>query len=184
MFRDLVETITAEIRLALHDVSDEQVGGLVGLILGARRIVVHGAGRVGLACRGFAMRLGHVGRSVFTVADSTIPPLGKGDILIVGSSSGETQTVYDVAVLGKRTGAHLVVITAKQDSRLGKLADVLILLNAPTKFGPTEGRTSIQPMASLFEQSLQIFFDALVLQLMKATNQTHADLWARHSNLD
>ena len=184
MFHDLAKTISTEIQLVLHHVDEERVAQLARTILGARCIVVHGAGRVGLACRGFAMRLGHLGLRVFTITDSTVPPVGKDDVLIIGSSSGETQTVYDVAVAGKRMGARVVVVTAKPDSRIAALGDLVIVLKAPTKFGPTEGTNSIQPMATLFEQCLQILFDTIVLILMKQTNQTHADLWARHANLD
>ena len=184
MFHNLANTISAEIQLVLQNVNEESVLELGRTILGARCVVVHGAGRVGLACKGFAMRLGHLGRTVFTVADSTIGPAGKDDVLIIGSSSGETQTVYDVAVAGKRMGARIVVVTANPDSRIAALGDLVIVLKAPTKFGPTEGTNSIQPMATLFEQCLQILFDAIVLILMKQTNQTHADLWARHANLD
>jgi 6-phospho-3-hexuloisomerase len=184
MFHDLAKQVTNEITACLNDIDENLVAELVLSILGARQIVVHGAGRVGLACRGFAMRLGHVGLNAFTVTDATVPPLAKGDLLIIGSSSGETQTVYDVAVHGKKNGAQVVVVTANTESRMASVADTTIFINAPTKFGPTEKCSSIQPMATLFEQCVQLLFDVVVLLLMNETNQTHNDLWVRHSNLD
>lgn len=184
MFHSLAAKVSAEITFVLHAVEEEKINALVQSIAEARRIIVCGAGRVGLTCKGFAMRLGHLGMTAFTVGDSTIPPIGKGDLLIVGSSSGETQTVYDVAALGVKNGAHVVLITAASESRMGKLAASVIVLKTPTKFGSTEGYNSIQPMATLFEQCLQVLFDTVVLLLMEETHQRQDDLWARHTNLD
>lgn len=184
MFHKLVGKVTSEITRVLGTVEEQKVMELVQSILEARQIVLCGAGRVGLACKGFAMRLGHLGITAFATGDSTIPSVGKGDLLIVGSSSGETQTVYDVAVLAKKKGAHVVLITANPDSRMGKLADSVVVLRAPTKFGRGKGDDSIQPMATLFEQCLQIVFDIVVLLLMEKTNQGPKDLWERHTNLD
>ena len=184
MFHELARKVTSEIALVLDTVEEEKVIELVQSILEARQVVLVGAGRVGLACKGFAMRLGHLGKTAFTIGDSTVPSVGKGDLLIVGSSSGETQTVYDVAALGKKKGTHIVLITANPDSRMGKLADSVVVLRAPTKFGRGKGDDSIQPMATLFEQCLQIIFDMMVLLLMEKTNQGPKDLWARHTNLD
>ncbi len=184
MVHDLANKVTSEINVALNAVEENNVAELVQSILKANRIVVCGAGRVGLACKGFAMRLGHLGRTAFTPGDSTIPHIGEGDLLVLGSSSGETQTVYDVAVLAKKNRAHVVLITANQNSRMGTVADSVIVLKTPSKFGPVEGNHSIQPMATLFEQCLQILFDIVVLLLMQETHQTHEDLWARHSNVD
>jgi 6-phospho-3-hexuloisomerase len=184
MFHDMLNVVTDEIRRVLLSVKAESAEELIRVMTSARRIVVHGAGRVGLASKGFAMRLGHLGKDAHAIGDATMPPVAEGDLLVVASSSGETQTVYDVAMLGKKHGAHLAVITAVADSRIAALADLLIIIKAPTKFGPLAGVDSVQPMATLFEQSLQIFFDVIILLLMKRTGQTHADLWARHSNLD
>ncbi len=184
MFHDLVKKVTAEIGFVLDTVSEKQVTELVHGILNANKIVVYGAGRVGMACKGFSMRLGHLGRTSFTLGDSTVPSIGKGDLLLLSSGSGETQTVYDIAGLGKKNGARVTLITSRPDSTIGKLADSIVTLKAPTKIGPIEGLKSIQPMATLYEQCLQVFFDTVVLLLMEETRQDHDDLWARHSNLE
>src|SRR5690242_7825712 len=91
VFQYHVETILAEIQAVLAPVDEAQVESLVGALLGARRIVVYGAGRVGMACRGFAMRLGHLGLAAYTLGDSTVPAIGPGDLLLLCSGSGETQ---------------------------------------------------------------------------------------------
>lgn len=183
-FHELIPRVLDEIRNALDSVSEEKVAEVLRRILNADRIVVHGAGRVGLACKGFAMRLGHLGMQAFTVADSTVPAIGPRDLLILASSSGETQTVYDVGVMARQHSAQVVVITANGHAPMAAIADLVVSLRAQTKFGPSESIASIQPMATQFEQSLQVFFDILILLLMQATGQTQMDMWQRHSNLD
>jgi 6-phospho-3-hexuloisomerase len=184
MFHELAKTITTEIVGVLDGVTDSDAVALVRAIKNARCIVVVGAGRVGLVCKAFAMRLGHLGFVAFTPSDSTASPIGNGDVLIVGSSSGETQTIYDVCMLGKTNGAYVIAITADTESRMAKVADAVVELQTPTKFGVTKGIGSIQPMATLFEQSLNIVFDIVVLMLMDETRQNRDDLWKRHTNLD
>ncbi|MOA65140.1 3-hexulose-6-phosphate isomerase [compost metagenome] len=43
---------------------------------------------------------------------------------------------------------------------------------------------SIQPMGSLFEQMLLIFFDALILRLMEMKGQSSGKMFGRHANLE
>jgi 6-phospho-3-hexuloisomerase len=184
MYRNNIITIISEVKSVLEKVCDEQIVSFVKEIVAANTIVVYGAGRVGYAVRGFGMRLGHLGFKAYTLGDSTVPSISDGDLLIVASGSGETQTVYDVAEIGKRNGARIAVITGAPESRIGKIANCMILMKAPSKVSEVQGIKSIQPMSTLNEQCLQILFDSIVLELMEMTNQTHYDMWKRHSNLE
>lgn len=184
MIQDNVKTILKEIDQVLSSVDDVQVEKLVTEILKAKKIVVCGAGRVGMAIHGFGMRLGHLGLQSFTLGDSTVPGIGKGDLLLVASGSGETQTIYDLVEIGKKNGARIGLVTGNPESRMGKLADAIVQITAPSKTKAVEELTSIQPMTTLNEQSLGIFFDALVLDLMEKMGETHDTMWARHSNLE
>lgn len=177
-------SIINEIWLVLGKVDDRQVEELVSQILKAKKIVAAGAGRVGMAIRGFGMRLGHFGFNSWTLGDSTVPGIAKGDLLIVASGSGETQTIYDIAKIAKDNGAGLALITGNPESRMGKLADVIVQIKAPSKTKPIEGFKSIQPMTTLNEQCLGLFFDGVVLKIMQKTGQTHETMWGRHSNLE
>jgi 6-phospho-3-hexuloisomerase len=184
MYKNSIITILSEVKAVLEKVSDEQIASFVKEIVTANTIVVCGAGRVGYATRGLGMRLGHLGFKAYTLGDSTVPSIGDGDLLIVASGSGETQTIYDVADTGKRNGARIAVITGMPESRIGRIADCLILMKAPSKVNEVQGIKSIQPMSTLNEQCLQLLFDAIVLELMEITGQTHHDMWKRHSNLE
>lgn len=184
MIKKNIESILGEIRTVFEPLDENQVSALLDEILKANKIVVCGAGRVGMAIRGFGMRLGHLGLRAFTLGDSTVPGISTGDLLIVASGSGETQTIYDLVEIAKKNGVRLALVTGNPASRMGKLADTVVQIQAPSKTKAVEGFVSIQPMTTLNEQSLGIFFDALVLDLMERMGETHDTMWARHSNLE
>ncbi len=184
MYKAYSGKILDEIRFVLNTVDENEADLLVDRIVSANRIVVHGAGRVGMAIRGFGMRLGHLGLNAHTLGDSTVPGIGENDLLLIASGSGETQTVFDIAALSKKNGSHLALVTGNRDSRMAKIADTVVVMTAPSKTKAVDGFASIQPMTTLNEQCLGILFDTLVLMLMEKTKENHDTMWARHSNLE
>jgi len=184
MFQSTYRNVLEEINFVLSKINEDEIAQMIDQIVSANTIVVHGAGRVGMAIRGFGMRLGHLGFKAYTLGDSTVPGIGEKDLLIIASGSGETQTVFDIALLGKKNGAKLALITGREESRMSKIADTKIIMKAPSKVSAVEGFSSIQPMTTLNEQSLGILFDSIVLLLMDKTKETHDKMWARHSNLE
>lgn len=184
---EYVQIILKEINFVLSQIDEYQVELLLKQILKAKTIVLCGAGRVGMAARGFAMRLGHLGLKAYMLGDSTVPALKKGDLFIVCSGSGETQTIYDLVIESKKSNAHVALISSYIDhnkSRMAKIADTVVVINAPSKIKMIEKFSSIQPMTTLNEQCLAIFFDAIVLRLMDELHETHDTMWARHSKLE
>ncbi len=184
MISTKIETILSEIKIVLSKVDENQVEELINEILNAKKIVVCGAGRVGMAIRGFGMRLAHLGLDAFTLGDSTVPGISKGDLLIVASGSGETQTIFDLVEIASRNHCRIAAITGNPDSRIGKLANKLVKITAPSKTKAVENFISTQPMTTLNEQCLGLFFDAVSLKLMDKLGETHDTMWARHSNLE
>ena len=179
-----IEIILQEIKSVLSQIDEKQVEILIDEILKAEKIVVCGAGRVGMAIRGFGMRLGHLGLIAYTLGDSTVPGIGEGDLLIVASGSGETQTIFDLVSIAKRNKSSIVAITGNPESRIGLLADTFVKITAPSKTKAVDNFTSVQPMTTLNEQCLGLFFDAVCLKLMERMGETHDTMWARHSNLE
>lgn len=187
MIQKKIKLILKEINAVLKNLDKYQLGLATEEILKAKKIVLAGAGRMGLVARAFAMRLGHLGLKAYCLGDSTLPAIGKKDLLILCSGSGETQSLYDLALLAKKHGSRLLLISSYIDhykSRMAKVADIVLIINAPSKIKKIKGFKSIQPMTTLYEQSLFIFFDALVLILMKKLGKTSRDMWAKHSNLE
>lgn len=187
MIHRQIRTILKEIDFVLKGIDSYQVDLLMQEILRSKTIVLAGAGRVGMASRGFAMRLGHLGLKAYTVGDSTLPPIKKKDLLLICSGSGETQTIYDLAVIAKEHGARIALISSYIDhnkSKMAKIATIMLVINAPSKIKKVTGFSSVQPMTTLNEQCITIFFDALVLLLMEKLHENHASMWERHSNLE
>lgn len=184
MFNNTFKKILLEIDHVLSKTEESEVSLFVDELIKAKTIVVVGAGRVGMAGRGFAMRLGHLGLRAFMIGDSTVPSIGSGDLLLVCSGSGETQTIYDLVEIAKKNNSRITLITGNPNSRMGELADVIVKIAAPSKTKSVEGIVSIQPMTTLNEQCLGIFFDTVVLQIMDKLDESHETMWARHSNLE
>lgn len=184
-FQSWVETVTSEIRSALQSVSADEVAELQREILGAKRIFVAGKGRSGLFLRGFAMRLMHLGLHVHVVDEVTTPAIAVGDVLVLASGSGRTASLVQYANKAKEIGATLVLITTSPDSPVGRQADKIVHIPAPSvKAEGSSGIHSSQPMANLFEQSLALLLDITSLQLMKALSKTGEQMFARHANLE
>ena len=179
-----IEIILQEIKTVLSQIDEKQVEILMDEILKAEKIVVCGAGRVGMAIRGFGMRLGHLGLQAYTLGDSTVPGIGEGDLLIVASGSGETQTIFDLVSIAKKNKSSIVAITGNPESRIGLLADSFVKITAPSKTKAVDNFISVQPMTTLNEQCLGLFFDAVCMKLMERMGETHDTMWARHSNLE
>jgi len=71
----------------------------------ASRIFVTGAGRSGLVARFFSMRLMHAGYNVYIVGEIVTPSIQKGDLFIVITGSGETETMIAYTKRAKAVGA-------------------------------------------------------------------------------
>ncbi|KKP87688.1 MAG: 6-phospho 3-hexuloisomerase [Berkelbacteria bacterium GW2011_GWA2_35_9] len=184
MIKDSLNNILKEIKQVLEKVDEKSVSDMILDILAAKKIVCVGAGRVGMATRGFAMRLGHFGLNAFMLGDATVPSIGKGDLLVVASGSGETKTILDIVKIAHENGAKISLVTGNPESSMGKLANTVVQIQAPSKTKPINNFKSIQPMTTLNEQCLGIFFDGVVLEMMRVMGEDHDSMWARHSNLE
>jgi 6-phospho-3-hexuloisomerase len=180
---DTVRQILTEIDRVLSQVSEAEVTALCDAILSARRIVVYGLGREGLAMRSFAMRLMHLGFDTAVVFDMTTPPVGAGDLFLVSCGPGYLSTVEALTGVARRAGTSVLMVTARPQASLPQQADRLVYLPAQT-MAEAEASNSAQAMGSAFEQALWILFDALVPRLQAATEQSADDLRRRHTNLE
>ena len=89
-----------------------------------------------------------------------------------------------MAEKAKAVGASVALVTIFPASRIGDLADVVVEIQAPTPKASASQRTSIQPMGSLFEQSLLVFLDITAMELM-ARRATNSDaMFQLHANLE
>jgi len=179
-----VRMIITEVQQVLNTLNDREVRNLVLAILKAEKIVCYGAGRVGMTTRAFSMRLKHLGKEAYFLGESNVPNIGKKDLLIVASGSGETRSVYDMVLIAKDHDVKVVLITGNPGSTMGKLSDLIVNIKAPSKIKVLNGFKSRQPMTTLNEQCLWLFFDLVVLELMEKMRVEEKDMWNKHSVLE
>ena len=74
---DVLRTIMDEIECVVSKVEKEEIDRVVNLIRKDRRIFVAGEGRSGFSAKGFAMRLMHLGYTVYVVGETITPALRK-----------------------------------------------------------------------------------------------------------
>ena len=177
--------VVSEITEALAATTLDGYSDFLDLIkMDGGKIVCTGAGRVGLAMRGFTMRLSHLGLDAHFLGETVVPHTGPGDLLIVGSGSGSTGSILKLVEIAKSKGIRIGLITSTSSSPMRSLADASVLIHAPNKFSKGPESNSIQPMTTLFEQTLSIFLDATVLDLMNKFGETSASMWERHNAIE
>ena len=170
----------------LARVDADRIEAAIADLRDADRVFIAGAGRSGAVLRCLAIRLTHLGKRVHFVGEPTTPAIGRRDLLVFGSGSGRTGSLVVFAERAKSLGARILLFTIDPQSPIGLLADDVVQIWAPSHKAlvQVEGDTSGQPQGSLFEQSLLILLDAIVVALMTSSNMTSEDLFSRHANLE
>jgi 6-phospho-3-hexuloisomerase len=173
-----------ELNRSVELISDEEAEKLVNGILESKRIFVAGAGRSGFMAKSFAMRMMHIGLDAYVIGETVTPNFEKEDILIIGSGSGETKSLVSIAEKAKNIGGTIAAVTIFPESTIGKLADVTIKLPGSPKDQSEGDFKSIQPMGSLFEQTLLMFYDAIILSFMDKKGLDTNKMYGKHANLE
>lgn len=183
---EIAAKAAAELSQTLAGIEPARVDALMDEITKANTIFLAGAGRSMLALRAFAMRLMHVGFCVYLVGDTVTPALQAGDLLIIGSGSGETGGLVNMAKKTRQLGGRLAVISIFPESTLGKMADVMVRIPAYTDKLPEspENRRCILPGGSMFEQGIMVLGDSMILPLSEKTGTPTDRAFVRHANLE
>ena len=180
-----MKKIVCELEKTVPNIKNKDATILIEKIIKAKRVFTAGAGRSGLMVKAFAMRLMHIGITSYVLGETVTPSIEKSDLLIIGSGSGETESLCFMAKKTKEIGADLAVITIFSESTIGKLADIIIAIPAPTgKVKRAAGISSIQPKGSLFEQCMLILLEAIIISLMEKLDTAPDTLMRRHANLE
>lgn len=164
----------------LSETDKSNASKLMKLVDEAGRIFVGGAGRSGLVSRFFAMRLVHSGYNVNMVGEIVTPAIKAGDLLVLVSGSGGTETLLPFVKKAKSVGAKLVVISMKAKSAMADVADLTIQVGNDNSFPLTKG----MPMGSQFELSTLIYLEAIIGDIIDAKGLTEEGMRAIHANLE
>lgn len=163
-------------------VTSARISSLVGAVSSHARVFVFGTGRSGLMLKAFAMRLMQMGLTSYVVGETTTPSIQAGDLLVVASASGETGSVLLTARSALAQGADLLVITASPESSLARIKSPDVIIEAGSKAHASAA--SVQPLGSLFEQSLLLVFDSAILAMERRGTASNEDMAARHASLE
>ena len=193
VLKEAVENIVDHVRFAANQLSDHQVKKLINYIEQAKKVYIYGAGRSGLVAKAFAMRLMHLGITVYVVGEITTPAIEPEDVFITISGSGETTSVINSAKIASGVGAKVIAITSYPESRLGRLADEIVIV--PGRVIDPGSRDfhirqikgehyTLAPLGTLFEVSVLIILDALIAEFMTRFKKSENDLKKRHATIE
>lgn len=177
--------ILEEVGAAL-DSFDETLVGQVSRILDNHqgRVFVLGEGRSGLMGKAFAMRLMHLGALVYVVGETITPSLQTHDLVVAISGSGTTSSVIEKVAKARELTCFVIALTTNPASPLASFSDLVIHVTAATKFRQVGEAASIQPLGSLFDQTVHLILDAICLDYASRREQTNDSAADRHSNLE
>jgi 6-phospho-3-hexuloisomerase len=174
-----------QLAACLGRVNPSQLDALENAIVSANRVFVMGAGRSMLMLRAFAMRLMHLGLTVYIVGDTTTPAFGPEDLLVAGSGSGTTSGVVNVVKKAKDLGGSVACFTIKADSPLGDLSDYVVEIPAYTDKEDYEGMEKpVLPGGSEFESSILLLGDSMVVPLGEKLGIPTDHAFKLHANLE
>ena len=151
---------------ALLAIDQKEIDAMVEAIAAAKRIYVAGWGRAGNVIKLMSMNCSQLGLKTFVVGDNSTPSIHEGDLLIIGSGSGETDTMKILAEQAKEHGATLALVSGNPESTMGKLADLNIKVPAS------------------FYQVVPMLNDCIMSQLADKLSVTFADVMYNHNNLE
>ncbi len=180
-----IDLFSEHLKSLKNRIDVESVEKMIDAIENSRAVFVIGAGRSGYIAKAFAMRLMHLGYTVYVVGETVTPRITRDDVLIAISGSGETISVVNISKKAKEViGSKLIAVTGNESSTLAKTADVVVLIKAKAKTMRDETISQLAPLGTMFELTTMVFLDALISELMFRKKLTEKDLEARHAVLE
>lgn len=178
------DIVMKELKDVFGRMDDTDVRILLEQIKKSKRIFLLAAGREGLATKAFAMRLMHLGKQSYWIWDDTTPAIVHGDLLICACGSADVGHENYIAAMAKDNGATIALITPAEQGHLIAIADFIIKVPAAAYKASGDFVESKQLMGNLFEQSLFIFYDILIMMLREELHISKEEMVSRHRNVE
>ncbi|MBT8507662.1 6-phospho 3-hexuloisomerase [Methanomicrobiaceae archaeon CYW5] len=193
--QDKMKLMASTITATANVISDDEVNAFIRELLGAERLYVLGAGRSGLVAKAFAMRLMHLGLKSYVVGETITPAMKEGDTIVAYSGSGETKSIAELCETAKRIGGKICLITSNKDSRIGRIADSVVVIESHRDAVNDESaeyevrqmmgeHRSFAPLGTIFETTAMVFSDAVISAIMEIIHVEEKDLKGRHANIE
>lgn len=175
-----VFAVEAEGIAAVSNRLDERFERAVEILASCRgKVVVVGMGKSGLICRKIAATFASTGTpAAFLHAAEALHgdfgAVGKGDVILALSHSGETEEILRLLPLIRRLDLPLIAITGEVRSTLGRAADVTLDASVPEEACPL----GLAPTAST--TAALALGDALAVALFQRNGFTEDDFAVLH----
>lgn len=183
-YSETIKTVLLELDTALGSVDKESVEKFVTAVLEADQVYFVGVGRVLLSLQAICKRLAHLGIKAHYVGEITEPAITEKDLLIVGSGSGGSLFPLGIAKKAHAIGAKIIHVGSNPNSEMKDMAEFMVRIPVRTKDYLEDEIDSVQPMTSLFEQSLLIFGDIVAKMIIDERKIDMKSLWRYHANLE
>jgi 6-phospho-3-hexuloisomerase len=164
-------------KAVVYSIPENDWNKLIDLIISKEKIFVYGSGRSGLIGQLFSVRLVQIGLNVHFVGEMTTPIIGKNDLTILISNTGQTTSVVQTAEIARRIGSHVVSLTSSSSSKLAAASDTVIIL----KIKKNDKDPILAPLGTIFEDTVLFFFDCIIPELMLRLKVTEEDMRKRHA---
>lgn len=122
------------------DEQEEAIGQFRDIILSASNkrvtgerkstIFLAGAGRSGFVAKAFAMRLMHLGFYVYVFNETIAPPVREGDIIIIVSKSGKSNSITQIVEDSKIDNVKFLAVCGNTESELAQNSDARIVIDS------------------------------------------------------
>ena len=158
-----------KIQETVCSIDEDKQSKLIDSILRAKIIFIYGSGRSGLVGQLFAVRLVQMGLDVHFVGDMTTPIIGKEDLTILVSNTGETMSAVQTANIARRIGSKVISVTGNSSSKLAHASNLVIEVKHDSKEDKIYA-----PLGTVFEDAVSIFFDSIIPCIMKKKEEAAA----------
>jgi 6-phospho-3-hexuloisomerase len=179
-----LDRIIVEIKAVSGKIDNMQLEKIADLLIRSQRIFVIGEGRSGLMAKSFAMRLMHLGATVYVIGETITPSVEQEDVLIAVSGSGTTKQVVWTAEKARALGCKVIAVTTDPESELALSASLILHIPAATKYRRENELQTIQPLGSLFDQCAHLVFDTVCLEYGEKNHVDHGQAYQKHSNME
>ncbi|MGQ9622501.1 MAG: SIS domain-containing protein [Candidatus Caldatribacteriaceae bacterium] len=189
VFTEVAREFFADVERTCRELSEDEITQVISLISKANAVFVAAVGHSNMIAQVLTMKLNHLGKKAYQVFDIVNPPFDAGDLLIVVSQSGETDTLVTLARKAKTLGGKVLAFTSRPLSTIGSLSDGVLRIEVKHdgvnfhylgKIGDVRhGNLS----GALFGMALYTIVYALISILMERWGESAESFDARHANL-
>lgn len=173
-----------ELQETFNHMTESQVDEVIESIHEARKVFLLGVGREGLSMKAFAMRIAHLGKETHWIWNDTTTSMNHEDLFIVVCGGGDLSTTNVIVENAKKAGTKIILFTCAESGRCVELANVIVKIPAASYRAKGALIYSQQLMGNLFEQTLFILFDVIIMIYCENYSIQPEELEARHRNIE